>query len=357
MDETQQSLSFLDLNDDVLAEVCEAVVQLSRSDPPSRFTENGKPTLLQAFSMTCRRLRRIAASRLFYGIKIGPHGWDLVRVGDSIGPLGLCPYTRAYTKRLHFELFPENSPTGRDCRLPARIAEIFINLRRLERLTFSVPECQNTSARFKKIFMGNNLQLPSVESLHLPNGSHWIINCCPNLTTLRLGPTGKVLLGTIIEDSSHILVHLQHFEIAAHWDTELLRPILKIMPNLRTLAMARGALHYRESIEDMVPVLARFSKMKTLVLASVANLRVGFSVPYGGGAYNGHSRVGPLGKDIPEERLKAIHFVADLVFTGCPDLQELWIGEFYKAMRSKAKEGNNALIEISEARRAWPPIG
>ncbi|KXT10682.1 hypothetical protein AC579_4776 [Pseudocercospora musae] len=323
MDQMQQPLSLLDLNDDVLAEV----------------------------------LRRIAASSVFYGIKIGPHGWDLVRVGDTIDSFGLCPYTRAYTRRLHFELFPETSPIGKERRLPARIADVLINLRRLERLTFSVPECQNTSARFEKILMGNNLQLRSVETLHLPNGSHWLINCCPNLTTLRLGPTAEVLLATIIESSSHLLAHNQHLEMAAHWDTELLKPMLKVMLNLRTLAMVRGALHYRESIENMVPVLARFPKLETLVLASVINLSVGFCIPYGGGAYNGHKQVGPLDIDISKERLKAIHFVADLVLRGCSGLQEIWIGDFHKAARNKAREGDNALIEISEAKRAWPPTG
>ncbi|KXT07529.1 hypothetical protein AC578_10156 [Pseudocercospora eumusae] len=355
-DDMQQSLSLLDLNDDVLAEVCVAVAQLSKLERP-RFAEDGEVTLLQAFSMTCRRLRRAAASSLFYGIKIGPHGWDLVRVGDTIDSLGLCPYTRAYTRRLHFVLFPENSPIGKERRLPARIADIFINLRRLQRLTFSVPECQNISARFEKIFMGNNLQLRWVDTLHLPNGSHWLINCCPNLTTLRLGTTPEVLLATIIENSKHILAHIQHLEMAADWNTELLKPMLKIMSNLRTLAMVRGALHYRESIEDMVPVLARFTKLKTLVLASVINLKVGFCIPYSGGAYNGYKQVGPPDIDIPKERLEANHFVADLVLTGCPDLQELWIGDFHKATRNKAKEGDNALIEISEAKRAWPPTG
>lgn len=77
--------------------------------------------------------------------------------------------------------------------------------------------------------------------------------------------------------------------------------------------------------KDYVPVLARLQKLKHLVLAGLADLRVGFREPAFAGAYDG-----PDGdsffRSVQAERERVSDQVARRMFDGLPKLEGLWIG-------------------------------
>ena len=79
---------------------------------------------------------------------------------------------------------------------------------------------------------------------------------------------------------------LQHFELIARWDVDMLNSVLSAMPSIPSVAMT-GRLEHGVGIRGFLTTLSEFKNLTTLTTPGSFAIGVGFNPPWCGNAYDG----------------------------------------------------------------------
>lgn len=231
----------------------------------------------------------------------------------------------------------------------------------LTTLSFNVPFAQ--VGKFRTVFNNRNLTLPTIRTLLLSPRADWLISKCPNVHTVAADIQSWRHVRLYERNGDYLRLHtldlirsasqapkLQHFEVYEDMWQPCLMEIKKAMPHLLSLGQVTGC--YDEGIEPLLPLLARFEDLRTLTLDEISDLHVGFNPPRCGNVY-----MGPDGeeyrKEVDRQGQEAMQNVARQVFEAVSGLQELWIGNYDRAVlkRRDVLRGVEEIEWFSEVRK------
>ena len=333
--------SLLQLPDEMILEICGWVKLVACASSRTRAGQcrgcASSRWALRNFSKSNKRLRNLTAPLLLEAANVGQgHGWwrashALTAVENSLH-VNYC--TRTF--KLHVYAGPGKgaNPPKRFLR---RVALILPAMQKLKNLVLIIPEFQTEA--FRRAFENSTLQLPTIQTLVLSPHTEWIIPMCPNVRIVSTNSypwLHSIVGGNYRHRHSFDLVRaagraakLHHFEMSAWWNQRLLWAIRKAMPDIESLAMPGG--RYDDGIAALLPILAHFRSLKTLVLAGAGDLHVDFDPPRCGNAYMG-SGGDALRRSVAEYGRQAEQRVAEMVFGRLKGLKELWLGNCSKAM-------------------------
>lgn len=352
--------SILRLPDELLLEISE-LVYLAEVVTVSWRCRGVRRTLAKAsgflsLSRANKRLRNICAPSIFQRVSIAgkcDYGWlrasrSLKAAGRSDQAMKLC--TTVSVNVDSYSNSARRPPTSFSRHL-AQLLPKYSNVRKLELI---VPNC--SGARFKKAFENNSLTLPNVRILILNSHLEWII---PMLTNLEVLSTSDVHWLTSfngawpIEQPYELIKaagrapKLRHFEMHESWDTELLQAVLQSLPMIQSLALP--GRRYHDGIQALLPTLSQFRHLRTLALAPVAYLDVGFDPPGCGNVY-----FGPGGeayrREVEEQGQRATVYVGELVSRRLKNLEVLWVGSYDKATVLQTERGDGKVVWMHEHR-------
>lgn len=131
-------------------------------------------------------------------------------------------------------------------------------------------------------------------------------------------------LPTLLLTASKSTPHLQSLSCNTPWSTSTLNHIHSLFPHLKTLGLL--GVTYEDPSPDLLPTIAAFGHLQTLVLAELRYLGTGFEPLGCGTAYM--SRGGQAhGRGVIGE----VRRVARMAFASLPGLRYVWIGEGARA--------------------------
>jgi hypothetical protein len=362
------TMALSDLNDDVLLEICAALANLDALDKQYYISSGEKikrPSALSDLSTTSRRFRSLAAPRLFKTVKVGG-GWK--KASKALGTLESCPDLLSHVRTFHFKVvipYDRNAskqgpppPSGLETQLVGALSM----MPNLHTLHISVPEYHTDV--FAEAFETAKLQMPNVTTLVLGCYCGFVANHTPNTTTLSSdgwaflhtkrgaeanwaysdlyndGPADNILGGAgaamnLIQAASK-LPQLTYFEMDQWWRVSVLEQLHKHAPQISRLGMPGG--RYFDSFEALLPTLAKFENLDELILASAANLKVGFEPPWCGNAYMGPGGE-ELARKVEKEGKEAEEMVARGVFGSLAGVKSLWVGDHNHAVCERNEKG------------------
>ena len=232
---------------------------------------------------------------------------------------------------------------------------------KLEKATLILPSYHTEP--FRKAFEEAEVTLPSVKTLILGPHMDWIVSMCPDVETVsthdwRWGHTN--VDGNYNQRHSFDLIKaagraekLQHFELGQTLDAKLSQAMLESIPNISSLAITSGMSGYSDSIEHYLPTFSKFTNLTTLTTAGSFSLGVGFDPPWCGNAYMGPGG-DKLSQQVEEEGHQADLKVARMLFSACPKLELLWIGDHARGTVVRDGDGGVVKVDVEPGQRDSP---
>lgn len=346
--------SILQMPDELLLHISETVyfaevATLNCKHRRMRRTLNGNSGFL-SLSRTNKRIRNICAPTIFQTVSIAgnpDYGW--LRASRSLkaavrSQQGMEMCTKLSVKVVSYGDTSQRPPT-RFSRSLAQLLPKYTNVRKFELI---VPNISSTF--FKKTFVNSNLTLPNLRILILNSHLEWIIPMLPNLEIISTSDIHWLTSfnGTWPCEQRYKLIkaasqapRLRHFEMHENWNIELLRAVLRSLSKIQTLALPGGMYH--DGIKALLTTLSQFRNLRTLVLASAADLDVGYHPPMCGNAF-----FGPEGeayrRQVQEQGRRARISVGEMVFKKLKNLEVLWIGDYNKATVVETEFGERKVV-------------
>jgi hypothetical protein len=339
--EVSRPLTLETINDDVFYEICKAILDTARNNELGRFTRENLS--IKLLSMTSRYMRKQLEPILFRSILIDVKSWHLTR--EALEGVGSCQAIHKYMRRFRFKVHDaaEGSLQSVDG-LPKLFATVLLKAQKLEELSVAVPVPE--AGVYRLAVLQSGLKLTSVRTLVLGPQMEWMVDLCPHVTKILSTYEGwhQSFVPTIPYSYDFITAagnasELRHFEMSERWSTELVERILAAMPDIHSLVLT-GSLNRSPAghLEVLLPVLGRFTKLRTLSLPAVRSLRLGYHPPSCGNVY-----MGPNGAQVRErvkqKRLQAEQKASGMVFTECPQLEVLWLGDTRKSTPTRDDRG------------------
>ena len=335
MESSRPALTLETINDDVFYEICKAILNTACTNERGTFTKQNLS--IKSLSMTSRYMRRQLEPIVFRSIYVDIKSWHLTR--EALEGVGSCQAIHKYMRRFRFKVHDavEGSLQTVDG-LPELFAAVLLKAQKLEELSVGVPGPEAEVYRLAVLQSG--LKLTSVHTLAVCPRMEWMVDICPHVT--KIIPVCErahhSFVTTIPYNYSYDFItaagnasKLRYFEMKKQWSTELVERILAAMPGIHSLGLT-GSLSRAPfgRFEDILPLLSRFADLRTLSLPAVRWLRLGFRPPRCGNVY-----MGPNGAEVRErvndQRHQAEQKASRLVFTECPQLEVLWLGDNRKS--------------------------
>ena len=363
---------FMNISDDVLLEICDAV---KADGTPDR---KGRPTVdmdsIKALSQCNRKLRATLVPTIFRSIKIDRVGTETNAVSTFNAmeqSENVAEYTENFvldigTLRQYEEQDSKHYRTPEDSflqTLMTQLARILGGMKRLQKasLMMTDPYTTHLQAAFEK----TNTQLPTLRILKLAPYTDFLLAHCPNLIAAshidwrwihgtREGDTRHQHSLNLISAASHA-PKLQHLALMFWWRLDMLEAVYSALPNIPSLAMIGG--QYHDKLPNLLPLLAKFQHLKVLTTANVAEIGIrGYNPPRCGNAY-----MGPGGKKLREQvqgqMERAQVKAAVMVFEACKGLEVLWLGDATRCTVVRGKEGSVEDVNFKERRARRLEVG
>ncbi|KAK0488705.1 hypothetical protein IW261DRAFT_1557144 [Armillaria novae-zelandiae] len=264
-----------------------------------------------------------------------------------------------YTRFLDIRLSDNKSDDPMPSILPTRLVEFLSGpFRRLHTLSFTIDEKQ--AQIFDDKFNMAHIELPTVTNLMVGAYCDFIVRVCPNVE--HVATFGWVWLhsrrGSMTRQHSFRLIAaageakmLKHFEMNEWWSANLLHAVYDAMSSIQHLTLDGGPL--RGSLQELVPILSQFKRLKKLGLVDASCLHVGFNPPRCGNIYMGPNG-GEIRKKVQTEAEAAQNRVAYPIFGACINLEILILGNCSKAIATRGPGGQ--IREIQWCVEAQPKI-
>jgi hypothetical protein len=317
------------VNDDVFHEICKAILDTTCSD------EQGKPITghqsIKSLSAANLDMRKRLEPIVFKSIYIDVRSWYITL--NALKLIENCQAVQHYTKRFHLRIY-EAAPGSLESvdGLPRQFATVLSTLKRLEKIRVDVPK--NEAPSYRLAAQKSQVELASVRTLESGPQMQWMIELCPHVTTIRICQYWP-LHGVPSDRRSYHFVRsaglakqLQTFEMEVRWTAELVESVYSTMPHLQSLALLGRRQHFK--LKELLPPLSCFRNLKTLSVPRASQLGVGFCPPGCGNAY-----MGPDGEKVrrrvKEEERRAEQRASRMIFSSCPQLKVLWIGNKEKS--------------------------
>ncbi|KAI1735183.1 hypothetical protein F4680DRAFT_312954 [Xylaria scruposa] len=284
-------------------------------------------------------------------------GWPnaLMRAQEING----CPAALSQVKQFKTSIFVHDSkysdtamkmlePSRPSPELVDLFADVLGNMTSLDSLTWSIPPAYIKF--FEKRFIDRGLVLPSVKTLEIDRGHHFLVPMCSNITNLEYG--GKYpwqYNSSPNEDPESLLLrstmsapNITRLGMVAgwRWDHSQVQEVVSYLPGLESFGM-RGELksRYRYSsfnhdfdysdgstLGEILQILGSLQNLTQLDLPPAWDLDVGFD----GGPGCGNAYFGPGGRnyqrDVYRQSLEAIERAAAIVVKVLPSLTGFSIG-------------------------------
>ncbi|KAK5165441.1 uncharacterized protein LTR77_008970 [Saxophila tyrrhenica] len=221
-------------------------------------------------------------------------------------------------------------------------------LPQLSKLELAIIKTKRQQDTFSSLFHHHSLTLPNILTLTLGPGLQWLIPHCPNVRTITSDPYSRhsSLPGAPSGSNWHLdLVHaagsakhLHHLEVDDRMSAPLLlRHITTSVPHIGSVGTFSG--RWENGIDRLFPLLKQLRELRTLALADVADLHVGYEPPRCGNVF-----LGPGGDEyrqqLEEEKGRAVRYVGRKVFERLEGLEECWVGNWDRAVVRRGKEGS-----------------
>ncbi|KAK0497278.1 hypothetical protein EDD18DRAFT_1161454 [Armillaria luteobubalina] len=321
------------VDDDVLGVIC---VTLGKRE-------------LKQMSLVDKRLREISLPLLFRRVHFHftyiEDVWKLATEAiESMLASTAFDVILRYTRFLDIRLSDNKSEDPMPSVLPTRLNEFLSSpFRQLHTLAFIIDEKQ--AQNFDDKFTMAHIELPTVTNLMVGAYCDFMVRLCPNVE--RVATFGWVWLhsrrGSMTREHSFRLIAaageakmLKHFEMNEWWSASLLHAVYDAMPSIQNLTLDGGPL--RADLQELVPILSQFKRLKKLGLVAASRLRVGFYPPRCGNIYMGPNG-GLIRKKVQAEAEAAQNRVADMVFGSCINLEVLILANCSKAIVTRGPGG------------------
>lgn len=329
--------SLMCLPDDILYMITDQVMPVDNICGPPKYPRPDKAwSNLSSLSSVNRRMRMLCGSKLFRAVTIGPR-WDWLQAVRGISSMArsrsAIEHTRTFT--IDIDVSGSKDPRLSSC-FTIGLASVLLSLEKLDKLTFLLPEID--TVRFRRTFESVALSLPAVRSLVVGPYTYWIIDMCPNVQSIATRDwhwAHENHYGSYLNQPHFDLIRaasqaeeLQHFQVQDWWRPDRLIAVLNAIPDISSLGLPRG-LFRRGEVQSVLPILARFSNLRCLVLEQAADLAWADGITAARWPVN----------DIEAHRGGAQEKAAELVFAQCVHLNEMWVGAHAKAVPSRSENG------------------
>ncbi|KAK0238620.1 hypothetical protein EDD85DRAFT_827491 [Armillaria nabsnona] len=328
-----QTTTLQGVDDDVLGVICAILGQRE----------------LKQMSLVDKRLRETSLPLLFRHVRFHftyiKDVWKLVTDAiESMLASTAFDVVLRYTRFLDIRLSDNKSEDPMPSVLPIRLVEFLsAPFHQLHTLAFTIDEKQVQT--FDDKFTMAHIELPTVTNLRVGAYCDFMVRLCPNVE--HVATFGWVWLhsrrGSMTREHSFRLIAaagdaktLRHFEMNEWWSVSLLHAVYDAMPSIQNLALDGGPL--RGSLQDLVPILGQFKRLKKLGLVDASYLHVGFNPPMCGNAYMGPNG-GEIRKQVQAQAEATRSRVADTVFGACINLEVLVLGNRSKAGATRCPGG------------------
>ena len=344
-------MELLDLVDDVLHLLCEAVDDGSANGPA--VASAGQPRTLRSIASltsTCKRLRLLGAPFLYRVATIGRDQSHEQAIA-SMASLNEAHHAHQHIRILRVAF--KNVNIALD--VVTGLGEVLPKLSQLRDLDIYAPGKEARPAvacGLQAALRGKTL--PSVQTLILTPEMEAIIPFFSNVLTVDIpgGMCGPNLgaAGEAREASCHRLISvlkcapkLRHLVYDPKWTADQLEKLHADLPGLQSLGTVdMKYLKYTRgdpvAIYSLFPSLSLFKDLKVLMLAHVHSLNVNYHPPGCGNAYRG-----PNGQALRSRlRLKREGYeeaIARAAFSTCKVLEEVWFGHRRQACCVRNESG------------------
>lgn len=355
--------AILRLPDELLLDICQLVLY---SDCPSAgvYACRCKGCMsskreLASFSKVNKRMRQISAPLLLSTIRLGQgQGWQ--RASRTLRAVEMSVDAPHIAKSLHVDISAGHGTSVKLLKaLPARLASVLLAFQKLQKLVLVIPE-HHTEA-FRRAFEAGTRSFPGIRTLVLGPHVEWIVPMCPNVEVISTHDR-RWLRSDYYRDADrrHSLAlikaagraeKLRRFDMTECWDKWLVLATRESMPDLRSLAMLGD--RYTDGLRQLLPHLIQFRKLRTLALADISALGIGYTAPRCGNAL-----MGPSGdaarREAAKRRQEHIVHTVEMLFGRLKGLEELWIGDKQKATIVRSADGGKGEIVWSYEPRSTP---
>ncbi|OCK79748.1 hypothetical protein K432DRAFT_382811 [Lepidopterella palustris CBS 459.81] len=345
------------LNDDVLYEICSYVSTIHENSPYGYFTP------LKNLSLVNRHFRDITVPILFRNVRIvtPERHSDVVTEGDwkiaRAAMDGLEGFMK-HIKMLTFDIYGYKHPTQPPLQQDMdRIAHFLGSLPRLHKFIFCVPKphVPFLASSFKVA----NITLSAVKTLFFNPVSIFIVPMCPAVETIIMHTpyydgidqeteasveAYKVQLIEALSSAKQ----LQRFEAAGSWSESDVNGLRIVAPNLKHLNMIGGGYNgYASPLSAIFPALSQFEHLEHLDVETAFRLGMGYHPPFCGNAYMGPGG-DELRKEVGERGVQTEEKVAQMAFSACKALKELWVGDHARAV--VVRDGKGGIKDVKWTR-------
>lgn len=356
MSTSQQSSPLLQLGDDVLLEIRDAV----KAPTAPKQTKTGRDLRsLRAFSQCNRRLRRILAPDVLSSIAI-PQARDWTHAAEHLAAIAQSDDAPHSTRRPRLDMRTlefDNSTAPHVVLLqmfmndlPALLAHLTV----LEHLMLRLPRAE--ALPFSALHAAvetTPLTLLALRALDMDAEMLALLPVCPNLRALRLhiarewaprlSPTDKACIRACAA-----VPQLRCFELCAPWDASVLALVHAALPRLTHLIIP--GLHDAIGLADLLPTLSAFTSLTALTLPGVGALGIGFR-PRERGIFACGRPDRAARQRVGEVWARAVEQAARMCFAACAALERVWVGERAMVMVRRGSGGEVAAVDVVEGVR------
>lgn len=289
---------------------------------------------LIAFSFTNKRIRSLAAPKLFKRVTLGP-SWSVDRLSTVLSTIQSRTDVLQYTKDFRIDLWPDRNETRtcvvrRNSRdqvvvLAKRLTELLSSMTRIERLEMTM--AIGVAMSMSTVFKHNAALFPQIKELVLSPDLHWMIAMCPAANTVKSNDwTSSHDVEYAFIEAAAAARNLQHFSMHCNWNEELIDQVSEKMPHLRTLGLP-GCVSddFWRRPEYYFQMLAKFEFLEGLELVDAQKLAPGLA------SIDPWSRYRPLNGDNLYGITTDQEMVTRCVLKRLPGLRELCLGRRFKA--------------------------
>jgi hypothetical protein len=337
MEKPRSGWTLESINEDGFYEICKTILETTCQN------RQGKPITghqsIKSLSATNRDMRTRLEPMVFRSICVDVRYW--VRTLENLERIERCKAIQHHIRRFYLKIYlPHDDEMKRIPELPERFVGIFRRAPKLEKLSISVPDKEVES--YQLAIQKPDTDLSSVRTLAFGKGFEWLVELCPQVTTISTcddWPTRGIRPAQPSYDLVRIAslaTKLRVLEIKEYWSAELIEHIATLIPNLQGLGLL-GMLQYFK-LGDLLTPLSRFRDLKTLSIPMASELGIGFNPPDCGNAYIGPDGEG-LARQVEEDERQAEERASRMIFSVCPRLEVLWIGRSTKKSRPKGDDG------------------
>ncbi|KAI0801602.1 hypothetical protein GGR55DRAFT_683713 [Xylaria sp. FL0064] len=297
---------------------------------------------------------------LFDYLEIDNNRWEVNRPGWSNALLRAreiqrCPAALSQVKTFKTRIFVYDSeysdwnkrvlePAQPPRELPSLFADILGNMTSLETLKWDVPP--RYAHYFEELFLKRELVLPSVTRLEPRAMSHYLVQMCPNITSLERGWSMTLSDDVKNDDPDSLLIRatmfapkLKRFGMSAKrsWTGPMIQELVSgYMPGVESLsiwgALATGYTRHGEyesdgcTLKKALQLLSSFQNLTELELPDASTLGLGWD----GGPLCGNAYFGPSGREyqrqVYRQGLEATERAGALVIEALPRLTSFSVG-------------------------------